>query len=152
MCRAHATVRGVLNGLVSQTDRVAIVDLEAGLEHLSRGTARHVDTMLVVAEPYFKSLETARRSFALARDLGIEAVHLVANKVRGASEETAIRDFAARHTLPVLAVVPGDEAVVEADRRGVPVIEMGADAPSVRAIRGIAAELARREAGPRTQP
>jgi len=149
MCRAHATVRGVLNGLVAGTDRIAIVDLEAGLEHLSRGTARHVDTMLVVTEPYFKSLETARRSFALARDLGIEAVHLVANKVRGAGEETAIRDFAARHELPVLAVVPWDEAVTEADRRGVPLVESEPGAPSVRAIRGIAAELARRGARPR---
>jgi len=141
MCRAHATVRGVLNGLVAQTNRMAIVDLEAGLEHLSRGTARHVDTMLVVAEPYFKSLETARRSFALARELGIEAVHLVANKVRGASEETAIREFATRHELPVLAVVPWDDTVTEADRRGVPIITLGAESPSVRAIRGIAERL-----------
>ena len=142
MCRAHATVRGVLNGLVAQTGRMAIVDLEAGLEHLSRGTARHVDTMLVVAEPYFKSLETARRSFDLARDLGIGAIHLVANKVRAASEESAIRDFAARHAMPVLAVVPWDDAVAEADRRGVAVVDLGPDAPSVRAIRAVADRLA----------
>ena len=44
--------------------------IEAGLEHLSRGTARHVETLFVVGEPYFKSLETASRSFALAKDLG----------------------------------------------------------------------------------
>jgi CO dehydrogenase maturation factor len=141
MCRAHATVRGVLNGLVAGTDRLAIVDLEAGLEHLSRGTARHVDTMLVVAEPYFKSLETARRSFELARDLGVPSVRLVANKVRAASEEATIRDFAGRHELPVLAVVPWDDAIAEADRRGVAVIEAGPDAPSVRAIAGVADRL-----------
>src|SRR5262245_48033464 len=141
MCRAHATVRGVLNGLVAETGRLAIVDLEAGLEHLSRGTARHVDTMLVVAEPYFKSLETARRSFILARELGVPDVHLVANKVRASSEETAIRDFAGRHELPVLAVVPWDDAVAEADRRGVALLEAGASAPSVRAIRDVANRL-----------
>ncbi|PWU24511.1 MAG: hypothetical protein C5B48_05995 [Candidatus Rokuibacteriota bacterium] len=50
-------MRGVLNGLIGETSRIAIVDLEAGLEHLSRGTARHVDILLVVGEPYFKSLE-----------------------------------------------------------------------------------------------
>jgi CO dehydrogenase maturation factor len=138
MCRAHATVRGVLNGLVAETGRVAIVDLEAGLEHLSRGTARHVDTMLVIAEPYFKSLETARRSFALARDLGISAVHLVANKVRSETEEAAIRDFAERHELPVLAVIPWDDAVAQAERRGVPLVDLDAAAPSVGAIRDIA--------------
>jgi CO dehydrogenase maturation factor len=141
MCRAHATVRGVLNGLVAGTGRLAIVDLEAGLEHLSRGTARHVDTMLVVAEPYFKSLETARRSFALARDLGIGEVHLVANKVRAAGEEDAIREFSARHALPILAVVPWDEAIAEADRRGVPIIEANPEAPAVRAIREVADRL-----------
>jgi CO dehydrogenase maturation factor len=141
MCRAHATVRGVLNGLVAETGRLAIVDLEAGLEHLSRGTARHVDTMLVVAEPYFKSLETARRSFALARDLGITNVHLVANKVRASGEETAIREFAARHELPVLAVVPWDETVAEADRRGAPLVDVDPGAPSVRAIRIVADRL-----------
>jgi CO dehydrogenase maturation factor len=141
MCRAHATVRGVLNGIVAETGRLTIVDLEAGLEHLSRGTARHVDTMLVVAEPYYKSLETARRSFALARDLGIAAVHLLANKVRGASEETAIRDFAERHQLPLLAVVPWDEAVAEADRRGLPLIETDPGAPSLRAISEVADRL-----------
>jgi hypothetical protein len=51
------------------------VHLVVGLEHLSRGTARHVDTMLVVTAPYFKSLETARRSFELAPDLEIGALH-----------------------------------------------------------------------------
>lgn len=44
-------MRGVLGGLVAGTSRMAIVDLEAGLEHLSRGTARHVETLLVVGEP-----------------------------------------------------------------------------------------------------
>ena len=66
---------------------MAIVDLEAGLEHLSRGTARHVDTLLVVGEPYFKSLEAAHRSFTLARDLGIAHIHMVANKIRTPRDE-----------------------------------------------------------------
>src|SRR5215475_3253176 len=106
MCRAHATVRGVLGGLVAGTSRMAIVDLEAGLEHLSRGTARHVETLLVVGEPYFKSLETASRSFALAKDLGIAKVRMVANKVRSPRDEATVREFAARHALPLAAVVP----------------------------------------------
>jgi CO dehydrogenase maturation factor len=144
MCRAHATVRGILAGLVAGTRRVAVVDLEAGLEHLSRGTARHVDTMLVVAEPYFKSLETARRTFALAGDLGVPAVHLVANKVRTPAEEGAIRDFAGRHALPLLAVVPWDDAVVEADRRGDPPATGDRVSPAVRAVAAIADRLRER--------
>jgi CO dehydrogenase maturation factor len=134
-------VRGVLRGLVAEASRTAIVDLEAGLEHLSRGTARHVDTLLVMAEPYFKSLETAHRSFTLARDLGIARIHMVANKVRGAADEEPIREFAARHGLPVAAIIPFDEAVVDADRRGVALIEHRPDAPSVAAVRRLADQL-----------
>jgi CO dehydrogenase maturation factor len=126
---------------VAGASRMTIVDLEAGLEHLSRGTARHVETLLVVGEPYFKSLETASRSFALAKDLGIAHVRMVANKVRNARDEETVREFAARHALPLAAVVPYDEAVVAADERGVALIEHEAAAPSVAVIRRLADEL-----------
>lgn len=131
-------MRGVLNGLVAETSRTAVVDLEAGLEHLSRGTARHVDTLLIVGEPYFKSLETAGRSFALAKDLGIKQIRMVANKVRTPRDEETVRDFAIRHGLPVEGVVPFDDAVLAADERGVALIEYQPAAPSVAAIRRLA--------------
>jgi CO dehydrogenase maturation factor len=131
-------VRGVLNGLVAETSRTTIVDLEAGLEHLSRGTARHVDTLLIVGEPYFKSLETASRSFALARDLGIRQIRLVANKVRTPRDEETVRDYARRHGLAVEGVVPFDDAVIAADERGAALIEYQPAAPSVAAIRRLA--------------
>jgi CO dehydrogenase maturation factor len=134
-------VRGVLHGLVAETSRIAIVDLEAGLEHLSRGTARHVDTLLVVGEPYFKSLETAQRSFTLARELGIKQIRMVANKVRTPRDEDTVREFASRHTLDIAAVVPYDTAVTEADERGTALIEHRPDAPSVVAIRRLADQL-----------
>src|SRR5262249_24847174 len=114
---------------------------EAGLEHLSRGTARHVDTLLVVGEPYFKSLETAHRSFTLARELGIEQVRMVANKVRSSRDEETVRDFAARHALDVAVVVPFDTAAAEADERGTALFETRPDAPSVAAIRLLAHQL-----------
>lgn len=120
---------------------MAIVDLEAGLEHLSRGTARHVDTLLVVAEPYFKSLEAAQRSFTLARDLGLEHVSMVANKIRTPRDEETVREFAARHAFAIAAVVPYDPAVVEADERGVALVEHRPDAPSVNEIRHLADRL-----------
>ena len=131
----------MLRGLVAETSRIAIVDLEAGLEHLSRATGRYVDTLLVVGEPYYKSLEAAQRSFALARDLGIEAIHMVANKLRSPRDEETVREFAARHGLDIIALIPYDTAVIEADERGVALIEHGADAPSVGAIRELADRL-----------
>jgi CO dehydrogenase maturation factor len=134
-------VRGVLGGLVAGSSRMTIVDLEAGLEHLSRGTARHVETLFIVGEPYFKSLETASRSFALAKDLGIANVRMIANKVRSPRDEATVRDFAGRHSLPIAAVVPYDDAVVAADERGTALIEYQPTAPSVAAIRRLADDL-----------
>jgi len=134
-------VRGVLRGLVSTTSRMTVVDLEAGLEHLSRGTARHVDTLLLIAEPYFKSLEAAQRSFALARDLGIRRICMVANKIRSPRDEDTVREFAGRHTVTVAGVIPFDPAVVEADERGTSVMDQRPDATSVAAIRRLADQL-----------
>ena len=58
-------MRHVIGALLEQESTVTVVDMEAGLEHLSRGTGRHVDTLVVTLEPYYKSLETARRLYGL---------------------------------------------------------------------------------------
>ena len=114
---------------------MTVVDLEAGLEHLSRGTARHVDTLLLIAEPYFKSLEAAQRSFALAKDLGISRIQMVANKIRSPRDEDTVREFAGRHAVTIAGVIPFDPAVVEADERGTAVMDQRPEATSVAAIR-----------------
>lgn len=134
-------MRGVLRGLVSTTSRMTVVDLEAGLEHLSRGTARHVDTLLLIAEPYFKSLEAAQRSFALATDLGIGQIYMVANKIRSPRDEETVREFAGRHSVKIVGVIPFDPAVLEADERGTAVMDQQPDATSVVAIRRLADQL-----------
>ena len=138
MCRTHATVRRVLGELVAAGDGMTVVDMEAGLEHLSRGTTRGADTMLVVTEPYFKSLETARRAYELAGELNIARVFVVANKSRGPRDEDAIGTFCERHHLQLLATVPFDEAVSEAELGGAALLDVNARAPSVTQIRRLA--------------
>jgi len=120
---------------------MTVVDLEAGLEHLSRGTARHVDTLLLIAEPYFKSLEAAQRSFALAKDLGISRIQMVANKIRSPRDEDTVREFAGRHAVTVAGVIPFDPAVVEADERGTAVMDQRPEAASVATIRRLADQV-----------
>src|ERR671939_924144 len=114
MCGAHATVRGLLGEIVAQTGnhRDIVVDMEAGLEHLSRGTGRHVSRFVAVLEPYYRSMETARRIAELAAELGIPDVQAVANKVRDADDREAIADFCAAHRLPIVAEVPYDPTLV----------------------------------------
>ena len=117
---------------------MTVVDMEAGLEHLSRGTTRASDTMLVVAEPYFKSLETARRAYELAKELGIPRVFVVANKSRGPRDEEAIRTFCERNHLDLLAAVSFDDTVLEAELGGAAVLDVNAQASSVMQIQRLA--------------
>src|SRR5215210_8646446 len=102
----HATVRSVIELAAQGPEEVCILDTEASPEHLSRGTARYADAMLCVVEPYYKSLETGRRMAALAHDLGLDRVGLVANKIRDERELEAVREFADRNGLDIAGIVP----------------------------------------------
>ena len=131
----------MLGQLIEQADQLTIVDMEASVEHMSRGTVRHVDVVLIIVEPYYRSLETAGRMAPLARDLGIPHIYAVANKVRGERDEAAVREYCAKHDLEVVAYVPFDEAISEADRAGVAVIDLYPNAPAVAAIRQLTYRL-----------
>jgi CO dehydrogenase maturation factor len=118
-----------------------ITDMEAGLEHLKRGTARHVDVMLVVAEPYYRSLEAAKRTCELADELAIPFVRVVANKVGSDEDLAAIRSFCAQHDLDIIGVVPHDESLMAAERAGKSPVDFAPDSTAVEAIGQIAAEI-----------
>jgi len=120
-----------------------VIDMEASIEHLSRGTLRHVDTLLIVAEPYFRALETAGRTVKFARDLSIPNVFAVANKVRTPEDAQAVRDYCAGHNLDVIAVVPFDESVTTADRAGHALLDVAPDSAAVGVLSGLADRLAR---------
>ncbi len=141
MCRAHATVRGILGAIVASAEDVSIADMEAGLEHLSRGTTRHADVVIAVLEPYYRSLETGARVLDMARELGVSRVHAIANKVRGASDRQAIEEFCTARGISLLGTVPHDDAILEADRDGGALLDRAPDAPAVRAIEAIATQL-----------
>jgi CO dehydrogenase maturation factor len=123
---------------------VTVLDMEASIEHLTRGTVRNIDVLLVVTEPYFRSLETTGRLVPLARELGLETVWVVANKVRSPRDEAAIREYCARRGFDLVAVVPFDEGVVEADRQGSALIDAAPTSAAVKALEGLADRLAER--------
>jgi CO dehydrogenase maturation factor len=129
-------VRGILGEILSEERQLTIVDMEAGLEHLSRseGTLRHVDLLLVVLEPYRKALVTAFRTQRLARELGIPRVAAVLNKVRDEEERRDLEATAAEWDLPIMGVVPYDDSVRIADRRGQALLDVAPDGPAVAAI------------------
>lgn len=114
------------------------MDMEASIEHMSRGTVRHVDALLVVLEPYYRSMETAGRTVPLARGLGIPHIYGIANKLRSPQDEEAIRAYCRNHELQLLAAIPFDENVTEADRTGRAVIDYDVTSPIVTELSKVA--------------
>lgn len=140
MCASHRAVRGLIAELTSFGEHT-ITDMEAGLEHLKRGTARHVDMMLVVAEPYYRSLEAAMRTSELARELEIPFVRLVANKIRSEDDLAAIKSFCAQHDLEMIGVVPHDDEMMNAERQEQSPYDYAPRSAGVEAVRKIALEI-----------
>jgi CO dehydrogenase maturation factor len=117
-CPANAVIRALLRHLVVERNEVVILDMEAGVEHIGRGTARHVDTMLIVADANVKSLETAKNIYELATSADMQQVFLVGNKIGNEIQKEAVKNFAEKNGLKILDFVPFDAKVVEAEMRG----------------------------------
>ncbi len=137
----HATVRSVIEAASNATEDVCILDTEASPEHLSRGTAQYAETMLIVVEPYYKSLETGRRMALLGNDLGLPHVALLANKIRDQREVEAVREFAARHDIEIAGIVPFDESFPGSERAQQAPLDFAPDTPAVAAIAEVGREL-----------
>lgn len=123
-CPENTFLKHLLRHLVVQRNDTVVVDMEAGLEHLGRGTTSGVDAFIVVVEPGRRSFQTAQMTAQFARDLGVERVFVVANKVRPgdeASVEAAI-DF-----LPLLGMLPYDPTAVNVDLAGGSVEQLSFD-------------------------
>lgn len=136
-------MRSIVGEIVSGSEQVTVMDMEASIEHMSRGTVRHADVMLVVLEPYYRSMETAGRIVPLARGLGIPRIYGVANKIRNQQDQEAVEAYCRNHELELIASAPFDENVVEADRTGRAIIDYDASSPIVQELAGVAERLAR---------
>jgi len=117
-CPANAVIRALLRHLIVERNEVVILDMEAGVEHMGRGTAERVDALLIVADANMKALETAKHIKDLAIKAGIKQVFLVGNKIGNETQKESIEAFAKDNELSVLDFVPFDEKVVEAEMHG----------------------------------
>jgi CO dehydrogenase maturation factor len=118
MCAANAVVRALLRYLIVERNEVVILDMEAGVEHIGRGTASHVDALLIVVDSNLKSLEVAKRIYDLAIKAGMKQIFLVGNRVMDDAQKDAIRSFAEKNSLSILSFVPFDARIMDADMRG----------------------------------
>ena len=116
VCPEHVMLKALISSLVFRKDDVVVMDMEAGLEHLGRGTASMMDRFIVVIEPGARSIQTYEKVKKLAGDLGITKVDVVANKVRDPEDEAFIRQHIPPEAL--LGFMHYNPEVIDADRRG----------------------------------
>ena len=116
VCPEHVMLKAVLSNLTYRKNDVVIMDMEAGLEHLGRGTAANMDQFIVVIEPGARSVQTYRNVKRLASDLGVKQVRVVANKVRDEADEEFVRNSIPAEDL--LGMIHYNTEVIDADRQG----------------------------------
>ncbi len=116
VCPEHVMLKSILSAMTYRKDDVVIMDMEAGLEHLGRGTAANMDQFIVVIEPGSRSVQTYRNVKRLASDLGVKQVRVVANKIRDESDEEFIRSAIPAEDL--LGFIHYNSEIIDADRQG----------------------------------
>ncbi|MCX7990713.1 MAG: carbon monoxide dehydrogenase accessory protein CooC [Proteobacteria bacterium] len=116
-CPENTLLKALLRHLFVARDEVVIVDMEAGLEHLSRGTTAYVNKFIVVVEPGQRSFQTARQIRDLAKELNVKDVWIVGNKIKSEEDRDLIKkelsDFS------ILGFLSYNDKIIESDKLGI---------------------------------
>ena len=116
VCPEHVMLKAILSSLTYRKNDVVIMDMEAGLEHLGRGTAANMDRFVVVVETGARSVQTYHNVKRLASDLGVKRVQVAANKIRDERDEEFIRQSIPPEDL--LGFIHYNPDIMDADRQG----------------------------------
>ena len=142
VCPEHVMIKRILSHLIVARDDVVILDMEAGLEHLARGTTSFVDAFVVVIEPGARSVQTYHSVKRLADDLGVKQVYVVANKVRDEYDEEFVRSQIPAEDL--LGMIHYSGKVADADRKAASPYDIADDAvEEIRSIKNKIEETAK---------
>jgi CO dehydrogenase maturation factor len=114
-------IKSLVSDLVLHRKDALVMDMEAGIEHLGRATARGVDTLLVMVDPSQRAIDSAHRVARLGAEIGLRDIRFVANKVTSPADEQYIR--AALPEQDLVGVIPWSEEIRSAERAGRPVLD-----------------------------
>jgi len=123
MCPASSFLKALMRHVILKLNSVVILDMEAGVEHLGRGTTKGIDYMIIVVEPGARSIETAGRIAELGRQIGIDKFGIVINKAGNEVELLDIEEKLKIYDLPVIGSIPFDNDLVKADLDNISPIE-----------------------------
>jgi len=127
ICPESTILKALMTHLVLHRDEIVLMDMEAGIEHLGRGTSTAVDALIVVVNPGARSRAAASTIRKLGQDIGIKNIVVLGNRVRDEEDIKLIRETLA--DFPVLGFIPEQDEVAKADREGRRPFENIADAP-----------------------
>ncbi len=134
VCPEHVLLKRLCSHLILQNKDVVVMDMEAGIEHLGRGTAQGVDAFIVVVEPGERSIQTYRKVKQLGSDIGVKKVFVVGNKIRNKEDEEFISDNLENGDL--LGFVYYSQDVVDSDRSNQSPYDINSNAKNqIRAIK-----------------
>ncbi|MFW9772797.1 MAG: AAA family ATPase [Candidatus Heimdallarchaeota archaeon] len=134
LCPENALIRTLLYNLFVKRDEVIIVDFEAGLEHLGRGTAKGIDVMLVITEPSQKSLDLCSKIISLSKKLGVINIYLIANKVIDDTQIDTIRRIIDNWEIPLYHTIPFDSEIGKADLNGISPLDFNSNSDAINSI------------------
>ncbi len=139
-CPENVLLKNLVRHVLVQREEALIIDMEAGLEHLGRGSTGYVDVLVVVVEPGQRAMNTARQIKKLGEDLNIKKIMIVGNKVTSEEDrkiiEESLSDF------PVLGHMSFNPKVLQADREGISPYDI--DEKVKEEVGGILTELEKR--------
>jgi CO dehydrogenase maturation factor len=124
MCPENAFLRSLLRYMLFKGDTI-VMDMEAGIEHLGRGTAKGVDMLISVVEPGMRSIETAGRIKKLGEDIGINNIVAVLNKVTDFDVTKKMGEKLEELDIPLIGTIPFVDALIKADVEGKAPIDVG---------------------------
>ena len=138
----YCYVNGVLK---TQVDKYAknykyiVMDNEAGLEHVARGTLPHVDTMLLISDCSRRGIQAAARVAEMVGEMALNPgqMGLIVNRAPGGVLNEGIKEEIAKHDLKLFGVLPHDEAVYDCDCEGSPSAKLPDSDPMKTALKGI---------------
>ena len=140
-CYVNSVLTGILDVLLSNYDLI-LMDMEAGLEHISRRTDKDVDTMIVVVDPSVMSFKTAIRIKELVKEVHIQIknLYLVGNRFSETLKEK-FWELASNTGIDVAGLIPEDEKIHEYGITGRSLLELPQNSPSVLAAREVAKNI-----------
>lgn len=141
-CFVNGILREQVNKISGQYEYL-VIDNEAGMEHLSRKTTKHVDSLLLVSDCSRRSIQAVARirDLALELKLSVGKTFLIVNKVPNGKLNEGVKEEIAKHNLNLIGVVPLDELIYEYDSSGIPLVKLPEDSQAKLAIKDIVAKL-----------